>query len=418
MLLSVRAGDARGGSSIVRGGLHPRAPTTSVASRCDTSTAGASPCILLIGEPRVEGDPAPTKVLPDLDRLGSVARQSPAVERGHGDGESLADLLGREQVVDAVLRRDWMLRVATHIYYTSAATTENDNAREENPRHPGGRSGSDLRDDGGPARHWTSWRRQGQASLRSATLRAALDCPWTPTATSGGAVGSGRAVSGGGRAGDGEGRRGCEGGWGGEGGGCGEGGRAREGRRRWGGARWVAEGAGEGGDTLCTAVRDGVSSRTVIGMSSPDGDETEPRRGPGRPRKWANDAERVRAYRARKSEEQASVDQLRRDRRTLRRQVVDLTARLARAERAAAEANQRADLLAADLDENGKKLRGSELDVEWFRGQLTAAREHPAEAPVRGRHEAIDAPLAESTQASPALSRAQRGAVERRRRRH
>jgi chromosome segregation ATPase len=152
-----------------------------------------------------------------------------------------------------------------------------------------------------------------------------------------------------------------------------------------------------------------------------DGQDEQPsKRGPGRPRKWANDAERVRAYRARKAAEHADVDQLRRDRRALRRQVADLFAKLARAEGVAAEANRHAELLAAGLDEARTKLRGRELDVKWFREELTAARQQRDEALARVRQKSIDAAasLARPDETPSTLSRAQRRALERRRRCH
>jgi len=51
----------------------------------------------------------------------------------------------------------------------------------------------------------------------------------------------------------------------------------------------------------------------------PAADASEERRGPGRPRKWASEAERVRAYRQRKAQEHANANQLRVERRVLKR---------------------------------------------------------------------------------------------------
>lgn len=76
----------------------------------------------------------------------------------------------------------------------------------------------------------------------------------------------------------------------------------------------------------------------------------EERRRPGRPRKWATEAERVRAYRQRKAEEHADVDQVRLERRQLRRQLSDAVRGRARAEAAAQRTEARADELASEVE--------------------------------------------------------------------
>lgn len=97
-----------------------------------------------------------------------------------------------------------------------------------------------------------------------------------------------------------------------------------------------------------------VSSRTVIcpmnGCATDQRSGASPTRGPGRPRKWTDNAERARAYRQRKASEQADADQLRRDRRNLRRRVARLTEALRREERRRCAAERRADRLADEVE--------------------------------------------------------------------
>ena len=113
-------------------------------------------------------------------------------------------------------------------------------------------------------------------------------------------------------------------------------------------------------------------------------------RRPGRPRKWADDAERARAYRARRAEELMAPEQLRADRRRLERQVRDLTGQLER-----------------------ERRRAAGLDDELASARAEIYRLSRAAAPARGvveQHQAT-APV---TRIEP--NRAQRRAAAKRRR--
>src|SRR4051812_46121444 len=69
-------------------------------------------------------------------------------------------------------------------------------------------------------------------------------------------------------------------------------------------------------------------------------------RGPGRPRKWATEAERARAYRDRKAAEHADVKELRRERRILKQKLAAAARGRDRAEAVA----DRAAMRVADLE--------------------------------------------------------------------
>jgi peptidoglycan hydrolase CwlO-like protein len=163
-------------------------------------------------------------------------------------------------------------------------------------------------------------------------------------------------------------------------------------------------------------------------MAEVDGQDEQPSpRGPGRPRKWVNDAERVRAYRARKAAEQASVDELRRDRRRLRREVTALATKLDRAERAATDAEQRATTLVAEAGQLNAKLVTMTAELARLRLEMTASREAPSTEigrwAARRRAEAAQTPAKASAPpeepAAPVagLSPAQRRTLARRDRR-
>ncbi len=98
-------------------------------------------------------------------------------------------------------------------------------------------------------------------------------------------------------------------------------------------------------------------------------DPPQERRGPGRPRKWANEAERVRAYRQRKAQEHADVDELRIERRVLKRQLSDAVRGSARSEVALERANKRVDALEADLARTGERLDRAEREISWLRSK-------------------------------------------------
>lgn len=99
-------------------------------------------------------------------------------------------------------------------------------------------------------------------------------------------------------------------------------------------------------------------------MTAADSSE---QRGPGRPRKWATEAERARAYRERKAEEHASADELRVERRTLKRQLSDAVRGRQRAEEALRRENARAERLAAELERARKQLGDAQATINSLR---------------------------------------------------
>lgn len=99
----------------------------------------------------------------------------------------------------------------------------------------------------------------------------------------------------------------------------------------------------------------------------PTADVPQERRGPGRPQKWATEAERVRAYRQRKAEEHANVDELRVERRTLKRQLSDALRGRQRAEAALERAAKRAVVLEADLERTREQLHKAHQEIGWLR---------------------------------------------------
>lgn len=119
--------------------------------------------------------------------------------------------------------------------------------------------------------------------------------------------------------------------------------------------------------TLCTGVPPGSS--VTYGYSVSTADSSEERRGRGRPRKWATEAERARAYRLRKAEEHTAVDTLRAERRELKRQLSEALRGRRRAEAALDRATGRAKELAADLERARKQLHQAEVDLAWLRAK-------------------------------------------------
>lgn len=137
-------------------------------------------------------------------------------------------------------------------------------------------------------------------------------------------------------------------------------------------------------------------------------DQPVKRRGPGRPRKWETEAERARAYRHRKAEEHANVDELRVERRVLRRQLSDALRGRQRAEAAAAKAAARADALTDDLVRAEAELARAQAENERLRKTIEAQRPMTRTGPAQ-------APSTPVT--PPGLSRQQRRAMERNKRR-
>ena len=205
------------------------------------------------------------------------------------------------------------------------------------------------------------------------------------------------------------GRRGGRGG--GPGSGCGRNGGPGSGCGRNGGPGSVCGRGGVPGSGGMPAARRPPGSHTMhgvprrgfvtygIGMStSPPSDE---RRGPGRPRKWATEADRARAYRQRKALEHASIDELRVERRTLRRQLSDALRSRRRAEAAVARAEDRADRLGEQLAHVRQALDQARAEVT--RLSVTLEAERIAHRP----------PPMPPEPSPPGLTRQQRRAMER-----
>lgn len=127
-------------------------------------------------------------------------------------------------------------------------------------------------------------------------------------------------------------------------------------------------------------------------VPSPEPPAQERRR--GRPRKWTTEAERARAYRERKAEEHASVDELRAERRVLKRQLSDALRGRERAEKALDAAAARADRLATEVQRFRKQLRDAQSQITSLRAkndellELRTATPAPAAgAPGLGRQQ-------------------------------
>lgn len=126
-------------------------------------------------------------------------------------------------------------------------------------------------------------------------------------------------------------------------------------------------------------------------------------RGPGRPRKWATEADRARAYRERRAEEHASADELRLERRELKRQLSDAVRGRQRAEEALRRENARAERLAVELDHARKQLGDAQATIDSLRTRNEELLAKPSTTP-----RPIDT--------APGLSRQQRRAMARNKR--
>lgn len=93
----------------------------------------------------------------------------------------------------------------------------------------------------------------------------------------------------------------------------------------------------------------------------------EPGKGPGRPRKWADDAERARAYRLRRATELADPEGLRAERRTLRRQIGHLTRKLARIEDSLERVERERDVALRDLEDRCAALATVRAELDRLR---------------------------------------------------
>lgn len=124
------------------------------------------------------------------------------------------------------------------------------------------------------------------------------------------------------------------------------------------------------------------------------------RRGPGRPRKWATEADRARAYRQRRAEEQAGADELRVERRVLKRQLSDAVRGRQRAEVSAQRATARAEALADDLALAREQLARTRSEISRLEETIEAER-----LAHRGERQPVEV--------QAGLSRQQRRAMER-----
>jgi chromosome segregation ATPase len=105
----------------------------------------------------------------------------------------------------------------------------------------------------------------------------------------------------------------------------------------------------------------------------------EQHRSLGRPRVWGSEAERKRAYRARKAAELAGPSQLRDELRAARRALARATARAERAEAEAARQRARADGLGAQLLEakaRSRTLRAEAIDLHDALADAYDDRDH------------------------------------------
>ncbi|MBW3649582.1 MAG: hypothetical protein KY458_03350 [Actinobacteria bacterium] len=106
----------------------------------------------------------------------------------------------------------------------------------------------------------------------------------------------------------------------------------------------------------------------------------------------------MRAYRQRKAEEHASVDELRVEHRVLKRQLSDALRGRTRAEAALERTTTRVERLESDLERTQAQLRSTEADLAFARSRIRELLErHDPAVPSR----------------EPGLSRQQRRAMER-----
>lgn len=108
----------------------------------------------------------------------------------------------------------------------------------------------------------------------------------------------------------------------------------------------------------------------------------------------------MRAYRQRKAEEHASVDELRAERRVLKRHLSDAVRGRTRAEAALERAAARIPSLESDLDRTQAQLRSTEADLTFARSRIRELLE---------RHD----PAVLVTSREPGFGRQQRRAMDR-----
>jgi hypothetical protein len=110
----------------------------------------------------------------------------------------------------------------------------------------------------------------------------------------------------------------------------------------------------------------------------------------------------VRAYRQRKADEHANVDELRVERRVLKRQLSDAIRGRARAEAALDRATTRIQRLEFELERSAARHRRAEVDLGFARSKIQKLQQHD--------------PIALISSREPGLSREQRRAMERNKR--
>lgn len=117
-------------------------------------------------------------------------------------------------------------------------------------------------------------------------------------------------------------------------------------------------------------------------MNSEDGGQEGPRPR-GRPRKWASDAERAAAYRARKAAELADAEGLRRERRQLRRQLDCARKARAAAEEASSAAQECERDARDELNRATARLQEVEAEVRRLQRQLVRVQDERDDALVQ-----------------------------------
>ncbi len=105
----------------------------------------------------------------------------------------------------------------------------------------------------------------------------------------------------------------------------------------------------------------------------PVNDDQEPRPRRGRPRKWASEAERKRAYRERLAADLAEPDRLRRELRNANRRVASRDSEIKRLRRAIDDSARRIARLEREAEEAAAKQETLALQVEFFRSHAHRA---------------------------------------------
>lgn len=152
------------------------------------------------------------------------------------------------------------------------------------------------------------------------------------------------------------------------------------------------------------------------GVNRSDRDPEESARGPGRPRKWATEAERARAYRQRRAAELAEPGALREERNALRRALRQVEGRLAKSEASWNRAERQRAVAADSAEELEKRLAFAQCKIDQLGQDLAAERELRAAAEQRANDADQRRGRPRTTQPAPDMNRAQRRAAAKRRR--